>query len=99
MSDRFQQNIKKNICEIKLIICQISEVRFRERKLEESLQRYFDRIQQPDIKDINRISRISIGYQGLLYTGYHELSPLGAGTCFKQVISFCYEPCPRCVLN
>ena len=34
----------------------------------------FDQIQQVDIKDINRISA---GYQGLLYTGYHELSPLG----------------------
>jgi len=32
----------------------------------------FDRIQQPDIKDINRISA---GNQGLLYTGYHELPP------------------------
>jgi len=29
---------------------------------------------QPDIKDI---SRISTRYQGFLYTGYHELSPLG----------------------
>jgi len=34
----------------------------------------FDRIPQPDIEDINRIS---YGYKGLLYTGYHELSPLG----------------------
>ena len=26
----------------------------------------------------SRISRISTGYQGLLYTGYHELLPLGS---------------------
>jgi len=35
---------------------------------------HFDRIQQPDITDINRISA---EYQGLLYTGYHELLLLG----------------------
>jgi len=34
----------------------------------------FDQIQQPDIKVINRIPA---AYQGFLYTGYHELSPLG----------------------
>jgi len=33
----------------------------------------FDQIQHVDIKDINGISA---GYQGLLYTGYHEVSPL-----------------------
>jgi len=28
----------------------------------------------------SRISRISAGYHGLLYTGYHELSPLASGS-------------------
>jgi len=42
----------------------------------------FDRTQQPDIKDINLISA---GYQCLLYTGYHELSPLGE--IFNEMIA------------
>jgi len=42
----------------------------------------FDRIQPLDIKDINRISA---GYHGLLFTGYHELSPLSYVSGWKFV--------------
>jgi len=75
--------IFKNIYWIYLNICQISQNSghkvffvFSLKKLVKSLKTApcFDRIQQPNIKDINRISA---GYQGVFHTGYHELSPLG----------------------
>jgi len=43
---------------------------------------------QVSTKSNSRISRISTGYQGLLYTGYHELSPLATSYSFCT-IDFC----------
>jgi len=71
ISDWFQQNIR-NIFWIHLNICQIlvdTGQRVKTWKIAGNIH--------VSTEANSRILRISTGYQGLLYTGYYELSPLG----------------------
>jgi len=71
MSDRFQQNTNKNIFWIYQNISQIS-VDSGQRAKTWKIAKY----RQSSTESNSRISRTSIGYQGLLHTEYHELLPL-----------------------